>query len=82
MKWDEEIHCRFSVQVSYLSAGEVGTSEAIKVIATITYSRVGVRHDCYEFCRLLPRTTSGFDTIRMIIDRLTSIVLSKVLDIV
>ena len=68
--------------MSYLLVGEVGTSVAIKVIVAITYSRVEVGHDCYGFCKLLPCTTSGFDTIRMIVDRLTSIVLSKVFGIV
>ena len=55
--------------MSYLSVSEVRTSEAIKVIAAITYSRVEVGHDSYGFCKLLPRTTSDFDTIRMIVDR-------------
>ena len=82
MECDEKRHCKFCVKMSYLSVGEVGTSKAIKVITVITYSRVEVGHDCYGFCKLLPCTMSGFDTIRMIVDRLTSIVLSQVLGIV
>ena len=39
------------VQVFYLSAGKLGTSEAIRIIATVTYPRVEVGYDCYGFCK-------------------------------
>ena len=68
--------------MSHLSTSEVGALETLWITVAVTYSRVEVRHDCYGVCKLLPCTMSGFDTIRMIVDRLTSIVLSKVLDIV
>ena len=82
MEWDEKGHCRFYVQVFYLSVGEVGTSWVLRIIIAVTYLKVEVGCDCHRLVSGLSRTTSNFDAIRMIVDKLTSIVLSKVLDIV
>ena len=54
--------------MSYLSIGEVETSEILWIVAAVTYSRIEVRHDCHEFCKWLPRTSRGYDAIWVIVD--------------
>ena len=39
------------VQVFYLSAGEIGILEALKIIAAFTYPRMEVGYDCHGFCK-------------------------------
>ena len=39
------------VQVSYLSVGDVGISETLRIIAAVTYPRVEVEYDCHGFCK-------------------------------
>ena len=41
----------FCIQVSYLLASEVRTSEALWIVAAFTYSRVEVGYDCHGFCK-------------------------------
>ena len=57
--------------MSYLLASEARTSEAFGVIITITHSRVEMGHDCHGFVSGLPRTSSGYDAIWVIVDKLT-----------
>ena len=51
VEWNEERHCRFRVQMSHLSASEVGALETLWITAAVTYSRVEVRYDCHGFCK-------------------------------
>ena len=41
----------FCIQVSYLLASEVRTSEALRIIALVTYPRVEVGYNFHEFCK-------------------------------
>ena len=57
--------------MSYLSTSEVRTSETFGVIVTITHSRVEWDMIAMDFVSGLPRKSSGYDAIWVIIDRLT-----------
>ena len=59
--------------MSYLSAGEARISEAFRIIAIVTIPEWKWDMIAMDFVSGLPRTSSGYDAIWVIIDRLTKI---------
>ena len=71
VEWNKDRHYKICIQVSHMSASEVGTSETLGIVATVPILEWKWDMIDIGFMTRLPRTTGGYDAIWVIVDRLT-----------